>query len=55
MPHLFTDGEPKADSTMRLTALEDEQNEAFGKLLPALFITSFEFRAFEQSTLLVPS
>ncbi len=55
MPHLFTNGEPKTETAMRLTSLANEQDEAFCKLLLALFVTNCEFRAFEQSALLVPS
>jgi hypothetical protein len=55
MPHLLTHGQAQAESAGRVAALEDEQDETSGELLLALLVTSCEFRAVEQSALLVPS
>jgi len=55
MAHLFADGQPQAESAEGLVTLADEQDETCGEVLPALFVTRLEFRAFEQPALLVPS
>jgi len=55
MAHLFADGQTQARAAFGLFSPAYEQDEAPSKVLPALFVTCFEFRAFEQPALLVPS
>jgi len=53
--HLLADGKPEAKTAVGLIPFMDEQDEIFGKMLPALFITQRKLWTFEQPTLLVPS
>lgn len=53
--HLFTDGKPEAGTATGIMSLQYEQDETSREMLPALFVTSIEFRAFEQPALLVPN
>jgi hypothetical protein len=53
--HLPAHGEAETDAAPRLASLEDEQDEAFGKVLFALLVTCRELGRNPQTALLVPS